>query len=1274
MLRFFLSTIIILLLGNVVFPQQYKETLKWPQNKDNEKSQQVTTSNVELYLRFEGAFYPNAEAMIPHFYKTYPISNAITQKDDVRVQFNLEKYEDLSNDELLLLKDTDPDWLALEPTYDVFGERGRSMLVVTVPAIRRNNSTGKIQKLVAFSFSINENQTVSKKLSIAPPALTSVLGQGEWYKVSVSKTGIYRITYSELQTMGLSNLQNVSVWGHGGKQLSFWNNQPSPDDLIQIPIWVETGNDGVFNQGDYILFFAEGPVTWAYNSQLKMFTHAIHGYAPKISYFVTTSHSNPLRVQQQPPITTAPTKSSSSFDALVYFERNDTNLIKSGRQWFGESFDVFTNRNFNTGLTNPVVGDTIRVNIQTTARSGTASSYTLRLNGTSMGSIPHTSVNLSADYSNFVSLTNRTFTALLPTGQAQLELQFNKPSPTAKGWLDFITVNARQNLQASTSQLHFRDVRTVGTGAISEFSITTTLNDIAVWDISSFFQPRRLSISSISNGVSFRDETGSIKEYVAFTPSQAFAVEMVGTVPNQNIHAQALPQMVIVAHPNFLSHAQELAQIHSENSGLVSLVVTTEQVYNEFSGGNVDVGAIRNLMRMFYQRSTNDEDRPKYLLLFGDGSYDNLSQNLTNTNYIPTFQSANSINGGASFVTDDFFGLLDLNEGEATGLMDIGVGRIPASSRADADAAIAKIRSYLSPSSFGSWHNLLSFMADDQDGNEHMRQADDIAKFVENNYPQYNIEKIYFDAYPQITTAQGHRYPDVTNAINNRANLGALIMNYTGHANARWLAHEKVLMVTDIQSWRNFNRLPLFITATCEYSRFDDFSLKSAGEHVLFSPKGGGIALVSTTRVVYSYPNFILNQNFFQTVFSRNPQELDTPWGGYYTLGEVVRLTKNLTGGDNKRSFMLLGDPALRLHYPTGQMDISEINSNPISVQFDTLKALDRIEIKGIAQAGRNATIENGEAQLTLFDKERTVTTLTNDGGNPFTFKTRENVIYKGRSSVIDGQFRAEFIIPKDINYSFGTGRFSMYATNGTVASNGYFEDFIVGGISTNPINDTEGPSIKIFMNDSKFVSGGTTDPNPKLLVMLTDSSGINTTGIGIGHDLTATISGATTRTVILNEHYQADVDNFRSGKAQFQLINLEKGTHTVRVKAWDVFNNSSEAEIDFVVRSDEKLELTHVLNYPNPFTNNTAFFFEHNQPFESMDVSIQIFSPSGKIVKTINQPTVANNGYRIGPIPWDGLDDFGDRIGRGVYFYRLRVRLSNGKYAEAYQKLVILK
>jgi hypothetical protein len=1258
--------------------QIYNRHIDWPTAKNSSEHDSENAASPRKnypYLWFDNVAYPDPISMLPHYYELIPLPNRINHSSQISVSIDDQGFE-LLNDAEQRIIDAIEISLIEEQKFDfrVHKSRGESYLQVTVPAIRLNKSTGQKQKLNQFVIRVQENPGVSYLQTSHSYASQSVLAEGTWKSIRVSQSGIHRITYSELQSMGFSNLENVSLWGHGGKQLPFLNNVSSPDDLQQIPIWMEKGSDGSFNQGDYILFYAQGPVTWSKSPTDSMFIHTIHDYSDHIQYLITTSKPNLLRIPSVSNPAEPHTRTSSSYDALVYFERNDTNLIKSGRQWFGELFDVYTSRTYTTGLNQPTAGGKALIRVSSAARSSSVSSFTLKANGNILGLLSLESVNLTSLYNFFAKLSTKTFSFPYSQGELTLELTYNKPSPASKAWLDFITVNARQNLSFGSNQLDFRDTESVDQGAITQFNISNAPTNVMVWDITNFYDPTNLNLTIEGGNASFKIETESLREFIAFSLSQAFSVTIVGDVANQNIHGQPQPEMVIVTHPNYLTHAEELAQIHMENSGLRTLIVTNQQVYNEFSSGNPDVSAIRNMMRMFYSRSTNELDMPRYLLLFGDGSYDNHSQSLSNTNYVLTYQSANSTYVSSSIVSDDYYGLLDENEGEQSGLLDIGIGRIPCNTKEEASIAVSKIRDYLHNSSNGSWHNQLSFIGDDGDYNVHMSDSDFLALYVQENYPRYNIEKIFFDSYPLITTAQGARYPEVTNAINNRANQGALIMNYMGHANARWLSHEKVLMIEDIYSWRNLDRLPLFVTATCEFSRFDDFSFKSAGEHILFAPRGGSVGLVSTSRVVYANPNFVLSKNFFKTIFSHRESNDVRASEKYYRLGDALRIAKILTTGDNKRNFLLLGDPALMLRYPDVELAVTEINGKPIGANLDTLKALDHIVVKGVVSGPRYMTDFDGEAVITLYDKEKDMTTLSNQGGAPFNYTSRQSTIYRGRSSIVNGQFSASFIIPKDIMYRYGNGRFSLFAHNNIITGSGYFEDFIIGGISDIVGNDSMGPAIDIYMNDRNFVPGGITDPNPKLLIHLTDSSGMNTTGTGIGHDLIATIVGEEANSYVLNDYYEADLDNFQSGKVEYQLSGLKSGDYTVNVKAWDVYNNSSESSIEFKVKTDEAIELKHVLNYPNPFTESTGFYFEHNQPFEYFDISIQIFSPSGKLVKTIEHFFPGSGSYRIGPIHWDGLDDFGDRIGRGVYFYRLRVRLSNGKTAHIFQKLVILK
>ena len=743
----------------------------------------------------------------------------------------------------------------------------------------------------------------------------------------------------------------------------------------------------------------------------------------------------------------------------------------------------------------------------------------------------------------------------------------------------------------------------------------------------------------------------------------------VGPVPNQNLHGLQGRNYVVVSHPEYISFARSLAAHRHDRDGLDTVVVTPGQIYKEFSSGKPDVSAIRDFLKMLYDRAATQEDMPKYVLLYGDGSYHNKGRDENNTNFILTYQSPNSLSPVSSFVTDDFFGLLDDDEGGSSGLMDIGIGRFPVSTEEQARNAMTKTISYDQLDKMGDWRNVVCFIGDDQDYNLHMRQADELADYVETNYPSFSIGKIYLDAYPQISTPSGKRYPDVNEALNQRVNKGALIINYTGHGGENGLAHERILTINDIVSWQNRDKLPLFMTATCEFSRFDDYEHTSAGELVFLNPEGGGIALFSTTRLVYAGPNHVLNERFYEHVFTRDDQHRN------YRLGDIMRLTKNdVSAGINKLNFTLLGDPAVELAYPKNRIRVLTINETDVTQATDTLKALGKVTITGSVEdeLGNALSTFNGIIYPTVYDKKSEIKTLSNDGDPEMTFSLRDRILYKGKASVTNGNFSVNFIVPKDISYNYDYGKLSFYAADNSADASGSYEQVIIGGSADSVANDTDGPDIQIYMNDEHFVFGGMTDADPQLLVFVSDSNGINTIGSGIGHDITAIMDQQTTQTIVLNDFYEADTDSYQSGKIRYPLKSLEAGQHHLKVKVWDVYNNSSEQYIEFVVNTEQDLVLKHVLNYPNPFTTHTQFFFEHNQPDTDLEVLIQVFTVSGKLVKTLERQ-VTSTGYRSAPIDWDGLDDFGSKIGRGVYLYRLKVRTSLGQTAEKFEKLVIL-
>ncbi len=1217
----------------------------------------VYEDNNKRVLNFVGANYD--EFFNPVLNLRYRLN---TQNDISKVEIINIKYEIIPNKDLYKVN-TINIVNDIEINHFISIQRKKYFLNVEFVPLIKDANTGEIKRILSFDINyVQSGKNLEIQKSIINYANESVLSSGDWYKVKVASDGVYKITYQELIDMGFSNITNVHVYGNGGKQLPYSNNEFHYDDLQENPIYINKGTDGIFNSGDYFLFYGQSSTVWSSDS---LFRHTLNNYSSVNYYFITVNNNVPKTITTEVNTSVANTY-VNSFNDFIFHEEESENLIKSGRIWYGEYFNTKSEYNFKFTFPNLVTTSPLTIRTEVAGRSYLESNFSVKINNQSIQNMLISPVQIGTYTASYAGVNVSITEFNSNTGTLNIDVIYNKPESEAEGWLNYIIINARRKLSMYGDQMHFRDLSSVGTGNITEFQLANTSSEVNVWDITDPINPIKIQ-SNYSGGVNkIKTTTYSLKQFIAFDGTGYKTVTNIGRVEKQNLHGISSTDYVIVSHSDFLPYANKLADIHKSNDGLKVTVVTEEQVFNEFSSGKPDVSAVRNFMKMLYDRAGSDSTKmPRYLLLFGDGSFDNRNTSSGNSNYILTYQSANSLKPTSSYVSDDYYGLLDNIEVLGSGDLDIGVGRFPVQTTTEASMIVEKVRSYMSKSTMGDWRNNLCFIGDDEDGNQHMSQANSLANQVYDSHPEYNIDKIMFDAYPQVSTPTGEAYPEVTAAVTNRVMQGALIVNYTGHGNEIKLAHENVITISDIMSWTNYDKLPVFITATCEFSRFDDFERTSGGETIILNSKGGGIALFTTTRLVYSSPNFALNVSFYNHAFENYD----------YRLGDLIRLAKNGGGSNsNKLNFTLLGDPALRMAYPQHNVVTTKINGKDISLFTDTIKALSKVTVDGyVEKNGLILNDFNGIIYPTVYDKFDTIVTLSNDGFTPFTFDYQHNVLFKGKASVKNGKFTFSFIVPKDISYKLDSGRISYYADNNDIDANGFYNKFIIGGSADSLSNDNQGPEVDLYMNDENFAYGGITDESPMILAFVSDSNGINTVGNGIGHDITATIDENTSQQIVLNEYYESDLDSYQSGKVEYFLSNLEDGNHTLKVKVWDVYNNSSEAYTEFIVAESSELVLDHVLNYPNPFTTSTEFYFEHNQPNSELDVLVQVFTVSGKLVKTL-ETTIYSNGYRSDPIKWDGLDDYGDKIGRGVYIYKLKVRSSNGNVVNKFEKLVILR
>ena len=897
--------------------------LKWTEIVEKES----VNKTGDPVLLFEGARISAELADLPVFFKKWEInSNFSGIKTTIKNVESSRLANKLSEKQKTVLS------ADFEVKSYIIQSRRKKWAVVEINALRKNSRTGNIEKLVAFELE-HQFESNAQRIGAASFATNSVLSTGTWYKVAVSTKGIHKLSadfFTSQLGIPLSSInpKNIRVYGNGGGMVPVLNSDLRHDDLVENAILVVGEDDNVFNSDDYVLFYAQAADEWVYDASTELYDHVNHLFSDSTYYFINVDLGAGKRIATRSSSSQTPTQTIQSFNDYAVHEKDELNFIKSGREWYGETFtDIQSARFFAFEFPNLISAEPVHIKSRVAARSFTTSSFSLRYNNNLIASqgIAATSSNY-LDYFAKINSTSQTFSAT--ASPITIELKYNLPSPSSTGYLDKLVLNARRQLSMVGNQLFFRDAKFVGAGNIAKYEIANTNEQMLIWDVSDALSPV-MQESNFTNGVtSFVVDNSALSEFVIFSGNNFPSPKFRNRVANQNLHALGDHDYVIITHPLFLSQANRLANIHRTMDNMKVVVVTTDEVYNEFSSGNKDASSIRDFLRMFYERAALPDDIVKYVCLFGDGSYDNRSIITSNTNFVPTYQSRDSEYPIGSYVSDDFYVLLDPVEGvwspsTNTEALDMGIGRIPAKNLKEAQTAIDKIEQYLGISSntvtcntglstesiYGDWRNVIMFVADDEDSNTHIRDADDLTETLKQNNPEYNIEKVYFDSFEQQSNAGGQRYPDVTDAIKKRIEKGVLFINYTGHGGELGWAHEGVLTINDINGWNNPTRMPAFMTATCEFARYDDPARTSAGEIVYLREGGGGIALLTTVRLVTSFANKQLNEVMYSHIFERVNGELPR-------LGDLMRLTKNDYLTFNTRNFTLVRRPCIAIGIP----------------------------------------------------------------------------------------------------------------------------------------------------------------------------------------------------------------------------------------------------------------------------------------------------------------------------------------------------------------------
>ena len=1088
----------------------------------------------------------------------------------------------------------------------------------------------------------------------------SVLNDGTIYKMSVQEAGVYKLDYNFLKTqLGISNLdaidpRTIKIYGNGGGMLPEANATFRPEDVVENAITIVGEEDGKFDPTDYILFYSAGASKWYFDTNSKTFNKPKNIYDDNTYYFLKSGGANGLRVSKTDNPIVSNAYQSSTYDYHNRVEDDKINVLAStacnctqgsGKVWVGDAFNAQANtRDYASkfNFTNFVATTDAQLSFNFVAASNNSSNVALNIGnqnfGTYLSGADQNDPEVSKAYNGSIA---QKFT--LPSSNLNAVVTFTGTSD-ALAWLDYLQLTFKRNLIYENASLDFRDISSIGKA--STFNIKNASAQLTLWNVSNILKPTEQTVTASVSGTSFNSAAqNTLQEFILFDKNSSLpSPKAVGIISNQNLHGISNMQLVIVYPKVFKEAALKLQQQKIQFDKIPTALAEINEVYNEFSSGAQDPSAIRDFARFLVKKDSS----LKYLLLFGDGSFDfkNLYDIGTNppSNFIPVYETDESFSPIEAFPSDDFYGLLSDNEGVGLeGALDIGIGRIPCKTPTEALAVVNKIIHY-EMQSFGAWRNDVTFFCDNGDGNLHLNAIDGIAQTVVSNYKNLNADKFYMDAYKLEVSAGGSRVPAMNDAIFQKSVNGTLTMCYMGHGGSRGLAQERILMREDLAAWQNFDKLPLIVTATCQFTGYDNPKEVTAGETAILNSNGGAIALFSTVRLVEASSNEQLTAAVFNNIYQKKD---NVP----LRLGDIFKQAKNGSSTyTNGQKFTLIGDPSMRLNLPRYSVQLQNINNKSAKTFTDTIKALQKISLSGSVLDEQGAVLSgfNGTMDCTLFDKTKDIRTLGQiDGSASVDFLLQNNILFKGSATVKAGVWSLDFTIPKDIDFNCGKSKLSFYATNNITDANGIFELALCK--TDNSTVSVNAPTINLFLNDTNFKKGGSVGTSPKLIVQLSDDLGINVSGNSIGHDLTLTLDSAKS-SINLNEFYQASLDNSKNGVANYTLTNLTLGNHTLSVKAWNLNDISSTASVNFIVIDNPAVRIYSIFSFPNPFSESATFIANYGSEKTVSNINLNIYDLKGALVKSFSQPS---NTIGTGSVQfkWDssnGVDNFDS----GLYLF----------------------
>ena len=1087
----------------------------------------------------------------------------------------------------------------------------------------------------------------------------SVLADGHWVKIRVSESGVCRMSFSELRSAGLEPSQ-VRVFGYGGAQKEQDFSKPNIDDLPQVPVYVGE---------DYILFYVQGPISWTYNG--SRFAHTRNTYSD-FGYYLLSDDAGDMLLFPE-----AETVSGSPTDVTYYSyyqvqDEDSVNLIDrtgvsgGGRTFYGEQFAAGQTRTF-TFSTPYANGDNSSVYIDMAANAATTSTVKAKLNNTSSKSIYISSI---PDHYTFGVAGTISMNGASEEQNQRVTIQFVNSNASALAWLNYIEITTPSELVMTGSYMGIRSLVNRNTTNPVRFLLRNTTASTQIWDVTDLAAIQRMPTTMVDDQLAWvGTQADGVHEYIAVnTDGTKFVqAEVVGEVKNQNLHALSNIDYIIICPEGYEDVSEDLAKAHEAKQAITYAIVTDQQVYNEFSSGTPDATAYRWLMKMLYDRAKNGiGQQPRWLLLMGHGTFDNrkLLRN-SGTSLLLTYQSKNSVNEIKAYATDDYFAYLDDNEGtiDTQGRMDIGVGRLPVESLDEARTTVDKLIQYIRNEQTGKWKNQLVYLADDGENGTHTETAEKSAELVRIKNPDFIVHKIFLDAYPQEVNASGESYPLAKNRVLNLLKNGVLFFNYSGHGGYNAITNESILNLKDIAGMTNKNQA-FWLFATCNFAQCDA-GKRSAAETAVLNPKGGAIGILAATRTVYASQNTNLNRSVCDTLFGHSDV-----FHYDMTLGEAISIGKNLLGSDeNKLAYVLLGDPCMRLNYPT------DYHVETLT-EMDTLNALSVQHVEGrIIDEDLNTVSDfNGKVDITIYDKMQSIPTRDNDnaGGDPrvIAYNDYPNTIFSGATDVKDGLFNYTFMVPKDIRYNFDNGRIVYYAVTAdsleTAEAVGHFEQFIIGGTGSTVAIDTIGPEMEIYLNSPAFRNGDKTYATPRFFANLYDKNGINTAGAGIGHDLMLIIDDDPKMIYSLNEYFTSANNSYQAGQVSYLMEELANGPHSLTFRAWDLLNNSTTKSLNFIVEAGLDPSIYNVTTYPNPVQQSGVvhLIVNYDQPDELIETEVYLYNTAGQMVyshKQDNPDAVSIN------LPSLGLNT-------GVYIYSVKIKSASSKYSTTSGKIIVTK